>query len=71
MVIVSKIYKVAFKSFSLFYKCVKRLSSDISTCLHPLRKSHVAGDSRVLWLSNNALTICFALLNQSMCNTNA
>ena len=35
------------------------------------RKSHVANDSRVLWLCNMASKIRLALLNGLMCVTNA
>ena len=61
MVIVSNIYEVAFRSYSHFSTEIQiRLFFDINTCLHSLRKSHVTGDLRVLWLSN--MLKLFALL---------
>ena len=59
MVIVSNIYKVAFRSYSSFSKeMLKTVSFRIyrykDPCLHPLRKTHVTDDSILLQLSNNA-----------------
>ena len=59
MVIVSNIYEVAFRSYSPFStEMLKTVSSGIyrykDPCLHPLIKTHVTDDSRLLWLSNNA-----------------
>ena len=72
MVIVSNIYEVAIRSYSLFStEMQKTVSFGIyrykEPCLHPLRKTHVTDDSRLLWLSNHAETVRLALLNPSMC----
>ena len=62
MVIVSNIYEVAFRSYSLFsIEMLKTVCSGIyrykEPCLHslhPLRKTHMTDDSRLLWLSKRS-----------------
>ena len=54
----------------LFYRNVKSVSTDIKARVYTRLEKHVTGDSRRLWLSNNAQTIHLALLNPSMFITN-
>ena len=57
MVIVSNIYEVTLRSYSLFYKNVNTVSSRIFPYkvprIHPHIKAYVISDSRLLWLFNN------------------
>ena len=59
MVIISSIYEVAFRSYSPFStEILKTVSSNIyrskdQACLHPLRKTYITDDSKLLWLYHN------------------